>query len=466
MYRPLLTHTPDGKLKNYNLDTTTGADKTRDVGASSEFIQMPIAYDYKYRQGARTDFPDDKGTSSIQRIQAYQNYSIIAPDAESVPQGPSPDLPPETDLTPYVQSLIAQIRLELQKRPIITRHLLYNTLGWDKRDRLRQATVYCGYFFRTGPWREALITWGVDPRTDPSFRRYQTVSYLSYKKTGTARHHSEYDRHTRDLAAQSFEDLENQHIFDGIHVSFTGNLFQFCDITDPLLRGILDTDRIRETCAPTMQGWYHIGTWAKATVILKHKMNRILTHPDETPDNTLYARILTWPELWDDAELKAQYRSEFFDKKVNKEKREEHALMKQVMWATRSPRYAFERMEKAEDLAQRMQGELTTTGRNLAEAEEEEAEEDDEVEVDMTEEPDTAKKILDEGDDEDDADDADEDEDEDEADEADVGDDIDAEGETDDGEYAQPGPRAGDGDAPSSAVPQGPRPFGGLYDSV
>jgi len=432
------------------------------VEPSALFVQMPIAYDYKFRQNAHVDFTGGEGEIGIQRVLAYNNYSIISPTAESVPQGPSPDLPPESKLTPYVQSLIASIRLELQKRPIITRHLLYNTLGWDKRDRLRQASVYCGYFFETGPWKEALITWGLDPRTNPQFRHFQTVSFLSYKKTGTARHHTAFDKHVQALARRDAASLRNQHVFDGVNVSWTGNLFQFCDITDPFIRQILDTDNIRDTCAPTLQGWYHIGTWAKATIILKDKMNRILG--GEQSDNSIYARIQTWPEIWDDQELRARYRPEFWDRQMHGEREKEHAVMRHVWWAVRNPRYAFEKMEK--------------TGAVRSEREEEnnpKDEEEIEVPVDMTEEPDTAKNILDEGDDDDEDEDEEEDEDEDEDEEAegnvglDEGEDIDAEGETDDEQYPFPqrdGSHESDGvEPPVRAATVGPQPFGGLYKS-
>ncbi len=272
-----------------------------------------------------------------------------------------------------------EIREELKKRPIITRHLLYNKLGWDKRDKLRQAAVYCGYFFETGPWREALIYWGVDPRKNPHYRKYQTVSFLSYLKTGHLRHYKAYDRHVLQLSQMSAEELETQHTFDGVNVSRTGNLFQFCDITDPLIKKILATKDIRTTCAPTFQGWYHVGTWAKATVILKHKMNTIIGN--ETPDDTIYQRIIGWPELWDDQEIAATYKEEVNNRQVHEQKRKEHDVMHQVRWAARNPRYAFEKMEAANT-----QEEDVEAGDMI---------EDVDIPEDMTENPVTAREILD-----------------------------------------------------------------------
>lgn len=374
-------------MKDLNLNTAAGPDLSRDVGPSAEFIQLPVAYNYRFHQNTFVKYKndsDDLAEINLHKSLAWSGYSIIKPNAESVPTGPKPTLPPEKTLSPYVQEIIDNIRDELEKRPIITRHFLYNTLGWDKRDRVRQAALYCGYFFETGPWREALITWGLDPRTDPKYRFYQTVSFLSYKKIGTARHFTHFDQHVRNLTQLDPQELRHEHIFDGAHVSRTGNLFQFCDVTDPLIQRILRTDDIRTSPAPTAQGWFHVGTWAKATVILKHKMNTILG--GEKPDDAIYARILTWPELWDDKEFFAQYTKEFHDRQAIRERGVEHTVMRSVRYAAKNPRYAFEMLEAS-------QGQSPSLQHQNDNEEEEEAE----VEEDMSEVPERAEDILHEG---------------------------------------------------------------------
>jgi general transcription factor 3C polypeptide 5 (transcription factor C subunit 1) len=40
-------HSPDADLKQYNINTAAGADLTKSVGPSAEFLQMPIAFNYK-----------------------------------------------------------------------------------------------------------------------------------------------------------------------------------------------------------------------------------------------------------------------------------------------------------------------------------------------------------------------------------------------------------------------------------
>jgi general transcription factor 3C polypeptide 5 (transcription factor C subunit 1) len=37
----------DNQLKNYDINTAAGADLSKSVGPSAEFIQMPIAFNYR-----------------------------------------------------------------------------------------------------------------------------------------------------------------------------------------------------------------------------------------------------------------------------------------------------------------------------------------------------------------------------------------------------------------------------------
>ncbi|KAF1834126.1 transcription factor tfiiic complex a box associated subunit sfc1 [Decorospora gaudefroyi] len=431
------------QLTKYNLNTAAGADLTKSVGPSPEFLQMPVAFNYRFQQNPYVKYTE-KGVVNIQRSLAYNSYTVIKPTDEYVPSGPKPGLPAERDLTPYIQSLIANIRALLLERPVVTRQLLYNRLGWDKRTKLRQAAVYCGFFFESGPWREALIRFGVDPRKDPGYRKYQTVSFLSYLKAGTSKHHAVFDQHVMKLAKMSPEELETEHTFDGVNVSQTGNIFQFCDITDPLIARILATEDIRTTCAPTFQGWYHVGTWAKATVILKDKMNTIIG--GETPDDSLYQRVINWPELWDDKDVAAQYKAEIDDRQIRHGKKREHDVMHSVRWAARNPRYAFEKMEAL--LEQEKQ------------PGEEQEPEDLDVPEDMTEDPVTADAVLnaeleDAEDDEDDQGGEGDEDDDMEGNEEDEDEDMDGSWEAEDG-HDSPA-------MPVRAVSEGPAPFGGYY---
>ncbi|KAF2731897.1 hypothetical protein EJ04DRAFT_497877 [Polyplosphaeria fusca] len=362
------------QIRDFSLNVDAGADHTKPIPPSAEFLRMPVQYNYRARQNQFVKYvgKNRKPVNIAAKLFTHGGYYVVKPTATYVPEGPKSHLPPESVLPPALQEIAWRIRAELAKRPIITRHLLYNIIGWNQMDRIREAAVYCGYFFESGPWRETLIQFGLDPRTDPKYRHYQTISFLSYLKTGSARHLTRWDAHIRSQAEKLPGELKHEHLFDGVHVSTTGNLYQFCDITDPVVRKILDTKDIRTTCAPTFAGWYHAGTWAKATVIMKDRMNTILG--GESPNDALYQRLSTWPELWDDAEMSKECREGSQNFEVSAERARELVLMQTVRAAARNPRYAFDKLEKQQ------QDEEQDAERN-------EMDEDPEVPEDMTEEP-------------------------------------------------------------------------------
>ena len=45
------------------------------------------------------------------------------------------------------------------------------------QSNIGKALPYCGYMFTGGPWKRALISFGVDPRTISEYRFYQTLIF-------------------------------------------------------------------------------------------------------------------------------------------------------------------------------------------------------------------------------------------------------------------------------------------------
>lgn len=213
---------------------------------------MPFAY--SYRQNAGIKFSTDQATGEKHVINLHKKVlastiHLVPGNETNLPTGPKPHLPPENQLTGYQMQVLYELRLQLEDRPIITRHVLYSRMGWNKRDKIREILPYCGYIFDSGPFRECLCKYGVDPRSNPEFRHFQTMSYLTYRKAGFSNVGKGWYAKIRDLARVPPESLVNAYKFDGKVVSKTGNLFQMCDITDPVLRTILDTPNIRDSCA-------------------------------------------------------------------------------------------------------------------------------------------------------------------------------------------------------------------------
>lgn len=106
------------------------------------------------------------------------------------------------------------------------------------------------YTFGDGPWRDALVRFGYDPRTDPDSRWYQRI-HLRGKTPrapstrGTFK--AEYGHGTTPaetgpvpLPRAEKELRTPSHVFDGKTPTFSTSTFQLCDITDinivPLIR--------------------------------------------------------------------------------------------------------------------------------------------------------------------------------------------------------------------------------------
>ena len=222
-------------------------------------------------------------------------------DVDVVPQAPSPDLPAIETLTPAMQRLVNTTLSVMQDRPIFTRRALYNCMpggDWDVvgHNAAKYICQYAGYMFSSGPWRDAFVRYGVDPRTDPGFRIYQTMIFMleSEPKDNRAR----LNRNKPDRTKSEQILTKESHLFDGVTVSKEGKIWQVCDISEPLLKNIFSTTNLRKechvsnvifSCRPALMrfqserdGWYHNGTWAKAKIIMKAKIAAIL---DGVPPN-------------------------------------------------------------------------------------------------------------------------------------------------------------------------------------
>lgn len=190
----------------------------------------------------------DATTENNQRFLPARNQSIPY-DEPNIPSGPAGDLPPLASLEPAMQRLIESARLLLDEQPIWTRRALLNRVSSENLDLVglnsaKYIYQYVGYFFDSGPWRDAIVKFGVDPRQDPSLRIYQTMMFLLDKEC----HDQNRRKERKSRFGPSKLARKDTHIFDGEKISLDGKVWQVCDIKDPLLKSILTTTDIREDC--------------------------------------------------------------------------------------------------------------------------------------------------------------------------------------------------------------------------
>lgn len=245
---------------------------------------------------------------------------LVPYDIPTVPSAPASTLPPYNTLDKSLQETITTVESLFTDRPAWTRRGLRNSIpSPDQRYLLRHAIPYVGYIFRSGPWRDAILKFGHDPRTSPSYRLYQTVMFrLIPREPELARDGGHGRRHTFSRPNDSFASgsaldpvTPDSHIFTGslpLHVD--GRIWMACDIVDPLVHAVLfpaapPPNFLRTTCDPVTDGWFGNGTLAKAKTIMRNKVLALMNGV-ELGDGE-FEKILDFPDHGDAEDLVGRF---------------------------------------------------------------------------------------------------------------------------------------------------------------
>jgi len=182
----------------------------------------------------------------------YQNkfITMVEKDIPIVPSSPSSHLDPLSNTPPSLQLCVERLRAFFAERPISTRRAIFNTylarhgLGithdsdnW--RPLYRFALPYVCYMFRSGPFRDAYVLFGIDPRKEAKWSNYQTAAFNF--RTGKWRNKSVVQDDMKRLW-----EMRNSHVFTGKDVDTQVLLYCFVDIEDPMLRKLIDESPLRE----------------------------------------------------------------------------------------------------------------------------------------------------------------------------------------------------------------------------
>jgi general transcription factor 3C polypeptide 5 (transcription factor C subunit 1) len=188
---------------------------------------------------------------------------------EELPTEPPDDLPKKTDT---VKSVVNALKEAFKDRPIVSVRAFHSMQAGHTTHALRSAVPYVGYYMHTGPWARTIAKYGIDPRKDPAMRKYQTIA-ISNKRMSTA-----------NIPAERRVPASKAHIFDGTLIGAVSNLWQLCDLTDPILERVINTESIRSECELEQWGWYHNGTVSKLRALTREKMVRIVNSEAALPE--------------------------------------------------------------------------------------------------------------------------------------------------------------------------------------
>ena len=155
------------------------------------------------------------------------------------------------------------------------------------------AIGYVCYQFKSGPFREAIVKYGLDPRTDPKYYIYQTIFFADRQAKGRW-------ADPRGTMEEMKGKYANSYIFDGKTIIPDGSVYMVCDITDPLITSMLHNAPLRKEYDGQAQGDGYIsnGAMAKTKTIMKAKIIAIQNGRKFTDED--FASTLEFPDVKDD----------------------------------------------------------------------------------------------------------------------------------------------------------------------
>lgn len=331
----------------------------------------------RYRQNPTVKQSIDT-TGQIRTINTSQSAKVLTHlvpfDIPVVPHQPRESCPPIHTLELAMQETIQVLETLFTARPAWTRRGLRNSLTTlEQRHSLRHAIPYVGYIFRSGPWRDAIVKLGHDPRSSPDYRIYQTAMFRLLAREpevardggGSAANNDNQAAETSSSGGRRYHPFSRPpevtapaplstttttkttsdgtistttpvptsttHIFTGHPpLARDGKMWMFCDITDLLLRSLLFPEStpasaaapvpaqapgqsqpfLRQTCEPVTDGWYQTATLAKAKTIMRSKIQSLAE--DREPDDNLFARIIAlFPDHIDETNLQEDFVRKF-----------------------------------------------------------------------------------------------------------------------------------------------------------
>ncbi|KAI0490375.1 hypothetical protein F4859DRAFT_457910 [Xylaria cf. heliscus] len=298
------------KLRQFKLDEGVAASLGLEIIPPPHFTDKVIGFNYNYEQnpGIIDQGLDEEGETRLINRQGRNKFSyghFIHHDAF-----PAPDRPTRMDgeAQKVPESLTQQLRDAMERRPVWTRRAIVNQVRGNYTESvLKVALQLMGYQFRGGPFRDAIVKYGIDPRHDPKYRQYQTLSFkLAKNLVGSTKVPWQTIRRGQ-VKSYTKNDDPTSHIWDGESYSTDGKLWQICDITDPFMLDIIANAPIRSECDLSESGWFQRGTWQKIKAAMKAKMiaitkDRLGSDSDDPPkkgyiyNSFIASRLALYPD--------------------------------------------------------------------------------------------------------------------------------------------------------------------------
>ncbi|KAM5532733.1 hypothetical protein V8D89_013625 [Ganoderma adspersum] len=249
---------------------------------------VPQNYNYKANTASvETIVVDEDTGEEKKRLINRMRWKGFGPIAVSytdknVPEKPSATV--EEQRGQADKKILKRLGELFQERPVWTRAAIFNQfMPLEVRDIINSKYLLplVSYVFEDGPWRDTYVRLGYDPRADPDARLYQRLYFRNINHPIVRPSVVTRRQEQRNESAQarfSGMDERRSHIFDGETVTSETAAFQLCDITDAMLKEMIeadDEDSLRESCNER-DGWYTTHALERIKTVLRHKFFSLL----------------------------------------------------------------------------------------------------------------------------------------------------------------------------------------------
>ncbi|OSD01840.1 hypothetical protein PYCCODRAFT_1478265 [Trametes coccinea BRFM310] len=247
---------------------------------------VPQNYNYKANPASVETIVVDEETGEekkrlINRMR-WKGYGPIAISYADKGVPDKPSAPVEEQRSQADKKILKRLAELFEERPVWTRAAIFNQFTpMEVRDIINSKYLLplVSYVFEDGPWRDTYVRLGYDPRQDPEARFYQRLYFRNINHPISRPSVVSRRQEQRNESAQarfSGVDDRRSHIFDGTTVTSETAAFQLCDITDPMLKEMIeDEDAVRETCNER-DGWYTTHALERIKTVLRHKFFSLL----------------------------------------------------------------------------------------------------------------------------------------------------------------------------------------------
>ncbi|KAI0662974.1 RNA polymerase III transcription factor IIIC subunit-domain-containing protein [Cubamyces menziesii] len=247
---------------------------------------VPQNYNYKANPASvETIVVDEETGEEKKRLINRMRWKGYGPIAISYADKGVPDKPSaavEEQRGQADKKILQRLEELFAERPVWTRAAIFNQFTpLEVRDIINSKYLLplVSYVFEDGPWRDTYVRLGYDPRQDPEARFYQRLYFRNINHPISRPSVVSRRQEQRNESAQarfSGVDDRRSHIFDGVTVTSETAAFQLCDITDPMLKEMIeDEDALRETCSER-DGWYTTHALERIKAVLRHKFFSLL----------------------------------------------------------------------------------------------------------------------------------------------------------------------------------------------